>query len=194
VQSSQRTKSGFSTSKLGNYQGLTYLQNANSYSKSCAFRSSMHIPQDIYAQIVRLMPISCVDLLVQDEDGRVLLIKRANEPARGHWWFPGGRVHFLETRDQAAKRKLTEECGLAALQVKEMGTYDVILDMPDDANQSHGITTLFNISVMKQGDVILDAQSIDYEWRRPEEWLYEPLHFFIRQIVKVYAEQTDEKK
>lgn len=139
----------------------------------------MHIPENIYKQIVRLMPISCVDLLVQDEDGRILLIKRANEPAKGQWWFPGGRIHFLETREQAAKRKLKEECGLEALQVQEMGTYDVILDMPDDTNQSHGITTLFNITVMKQGDVVLDAQSLAYEWRTREKWFSTPLHPFI---------------
>jgi len=41
------------------------------------------IPKDTYAQIVRLMPIPCVDLLVKDEEGGVLLIKRANEPAKG---------------------------------------------------------------------------------------------------------------
>lgn len=168
------------------------MQDAKSHSKLFPFRLSMHIPKNLYAQIVRLMPVPCVDLLVQDETGRMLLIKRANEPAKGQWWFPGGRVHFLETREQAAKRKLKEECGLEALQVKEMGTYDVILDMPDDANQSHGITTLFNIGVMKQGDVILDAQSLDSEWRTLEEWLYEPLHFFIKQILKAYAKQADE--
>lgn len=130
------------------------------------------------------MPIPCVDLLVEDENGRILMIKRANEPAKGQWWFPGGRVNFLETREQAAKRKLKEECGLEALQVKEMGTHDVILDMPDDANQSHGITTLFSISVMEQGVVILDAQSLDSEWRRPAEWISIPLHPFILEQIQ----------
>lgn len=137
------------------------------------------------------MPIPCVDLLVEDENGRILMIKRANEPAKGQWWFPGGRVHFLETREQAAKRKLKEECGLEPFQMKEMGTDDVMLDMPDDANPRHGITTLFYIRVRK-GDVILDSQSHDSDWRTPDEWLSEPLHFFIREILKAYAKQTDE--
>jgi len=151
----------------------------------------MHIPEDIYEQIVHLMPIPCVDLLVEDEKGRILLIQRANEPAKGQWWFPGGRVHYLETREQTAKRKLKEECGLDALQVKEMGTYDVILDMPDDANQSHGITTLFHISVRKQADVILDAQSLNSDWRTPDEWLCESLHFFIKQGITLLTKQLD---
>lgn len=119
------------------------------------------------------------------------MIKRANEPAKGQWWFPGGRVHYLETREQTAKRKLKEECGLDALQVKEMGTYDVILDMPDEANQSHGITTLFHISVRKQGDVVLDAQSFNSDWRTPDEWLCESLHFFIKQGITLLTKQLD---
>jgi colanic acid biosynthesis protein WcaH len=140
----------------------------------------MQIPQNIYAQIVRLMPIPCVDLLVKDEGGRVLLIKRANEPAKGQWWFPGGRVHFLETREQAAKRKLKEECGLEAFQMKEIGTYDVILDMPGDEKQRHGITSLFYVSVREKAEIILDAQSFAAEWRLQEDWLKVNLHQFVR--------------
>lgn len=151
----------------------------------------MHIPQNIYAKIVRIMPIPCVDLLVEDANGRILMVKRANDPAKGQWWFPGGRVHYLETREQAAKRKLKEECGLDALQVKEMRTYDVILDMPDDENPSHGITTLFYIRVRQQGSVVLDAQSLDSDWRTPEEWLCESFHFFIKQGIALLTKQCD---
>lgn len=151
----------------------------------------MHIPEDIYAQIVHLMPIPCVDLLVEDLEGRILLIKRANDPAKGQWWFPGGRVHYLETRMQAARRKLKEECGLEAFQMKEMGTYDVILDMPDYVNPRHGITTLFHIMVRKQGDVILDSQSHDSDWRTPDEWLSESLHFIIKQGITLLSKESD---
>jgi len=152
----------------------------------------MHIPQNIYAKIVHLMPIPCVDLLVEDENGKILMIKRANEPAKGQWWFPGGRVHFLETREQAAKRKLKEECGLEAFQMKEIGTYDVFLDMPGDEKPRHGITTLFHIRVRKQGgDVILDTQSLDSDWRTPNKWLYESLHFFIKQGITLLTKQLD---
>jgi colanic acid biosynthesis protein WcaH len=151
----------------------------------------MHIPEDIYAQIVHLMPIPCVDLLVEDLEGRILLIKRANDPAKGQWWFPGGRVHYLETRMQAARRKLKEECGLESFQIKEMGTYDVILDMPGDEKQRHGITTLFHIMVRKQGDVILDSQSHDSDWRTPDEWLSENLHFIIKQGIALLSKESD---
>ena len=66
----------------------------------------MLIPEDIYRLVKQAMPIPCVDLIVIDKLGRALLVKRANYPALGEWWFPGGRVHFLETRHGAVKRKL----------------------------------------------------------------------------------------
>ena len=169
------------------------MQKVNSYSESSAFHSDMHIPENIYSQIVSLMPIPCVDLLVEDERGRILLIKRANEPAKGHWWFPGGRVHYLEKRMQAAKRKLKEECGLEVFQMKEMGTYDILLDMPGDEKSRHGITTLFHIRVKNQGNITLDAQGLDSQWRMPEKWMCEKLHSFIVQGITILSENLDAK-
>ena len=151
--------------------------------KSTDFHSAMHIPEKIYSQILLLMPIPSVDLLIEDEIGKILLLKRANEPVKGQWWLPGGRVHFLETREQAAARKLKEECGLEFFQMKEMGTDDFFFDMPDDANPRHCISTLFHIVVRNQADVILDSQSDDSDWRKPDEWLSESLHFLVKQWI-----------
>ena len=148
----------------------------------------MIIPEYLYAQIQQVMPIPCVDLLVSDAQGRVLLVKRKKEPAAGQWWFPGVRVHYLETRESAALRKLKEECGLESTQMVEMGTYDVILDKPDDTNPRHGITTLFRIAVNKQRDFILDAQSSAAEW-----WC-ENLHPFVKEGKTTMKKRLDKKQ
>ena len=78
----------------------------------------MVVPEPLYQQIWPIMPIACVDVVAHDGDGRVLLLCRAEEPAKGQWWFPGGRVHHMETRADAAARKLKEECSLAAIAVE----------------------------------------------------------------------------
>ncbi|MEU3275273.1 NUDIX domain-containing protein [Saccharomonospora sp. NPDC006951] len=54
----------------------------------------------------------CVGGLVHDEAGRLLLIKRRNEPARGKWSLPGGRVERGETDAAAVVREVLEETGL----------------------------------------------------------------------------------
>lgn len=84
----------------------------------------MQVSEGLYSQILQVMPIPCVDLLVVNHIGDILLLLRKNEPAAGQWWFPGGRVLFGERREDAAKRKLEEECSICATQFKEIGTYD----------------------------------------------------------------------
>ncbi|NMH97168.1 NUDIX hydrolase [Pseudonocardia acidicola] len=56
--------------------------------------------------------VPCVGGIVQDSAGRLLLVQRANEPGRGRWSVPGGRVEAGETDQQAVVRELAEETGL----------------------------------------------------------------------------------
>lgn len=47
-----------------------------------------------------------------EQDGRVLLIQRNNEPARGLWSFPAGFINAREDPADAARRECLEETGL----------------------------------------------------------------------------------
>jgi 8-oxo-dGTP diphosphatase len=64
-----------------------------------------------------------VDAVVVDE-GRVLLIRRKNEPCQGAWALPGGYMDFNETAQEAAHRELEEETGLAAAASIFVGLFD----------------------------------------------------------------------
>jgi 8-oxo-dGTP diphosphatase len=56
--------------------------------------------------------IRCVGAVVHDEQGRLLLVRRATEPGRGQWSIPGGRVQPGETDLAATRREVHEETGL----------------------------------------------------------------------------------
>ncbi|WP_232660429.1 NUDIX hydrolase [Pseudonocardia sp. TRM90224] len=56
--------------------------------------------------------VPCVGGLVHDPDGRLLLVQRRNEPGRGLWSIPGGRIEAGETHEAALVREMQEETGL----------------------------------------------------------------------------------
>ena len=56
--------------------------------------------------------VPCVGAVVRDAEGRLLLVQRANEPGRGLWSVPGGRVEPGETAREAVVREVAEETGL----------------------------------------------------------------------------------
>jgi colanic acid biosynthesis protein WcaH len=72
---------------------------------------STFLPDDVYLQILRSVPIACVDVCVVAA-GRVLLVQRRDPPARGQWWVPGGRVLKGEKMRDTARRKARDEVGL----------------------------------------------------------------------------------
>lgn len=56
----------------------------------------------------------------------VLLIQRANEPNRGRWSFPGGKIHPGEAARDAAAREALEETGVAVRVLDLVDVYDAL--------------------------------------------------------------------
>ena len=67
----------------------------------------------------------------------VLLIKRNQEPFKGQWGLPGGKVEFGETLAQAAKREAFEETGVTAQVIGLAGLYEIFTDLAHYAVAAH---------------------------------------------------------
>lgn len=68
-------------------------------------------------------PLLTVDCVVLDDRDRVLLIRRGNEPFKGAYALPGGFVEVGETVEEACRRELIEETGIAAGTLTLIGVY-----------------------------------------------------------------------
>ena len=56
-------------------------------------------------------PVACA--IPVDGDGRLILQRRGFDPGKGMWTFPGGFVELGESVEDAARREVAEELGIA---------------------------------------------------------------------------------
>ncbi len=82
-------------------------------------------------------PLPTVDIIIELEDGGIVLIKRKNPPYG--WAIPGGFVDEGESLEDAAVREAREETGLKVRLRCQMHTYSA----PGRDPRFHTITTVF---------------------------------------------------
>ena len=98
------------------------------------------------------------------KDGKVLLIKRKNEPFKGRWALPGGFVEYGETVEQAVLREVKEETGIDAEIKKLVGVYSD----PRRDPRGHTISIAFLLAARgaataAAGDDAIDAKFFDLD-------------------------------
>ena len=138
------------------------------------------IPADDYTRIINVLPILCVDVVIQNPRDEYLLVKRASEPLKDQWWVVGGRVHKGETMEQAAIRKVKEEVSLDIKNLRLIGYYEEIFRENSFNLKSglHTISIVFSTVVDESQQVKLDYQSTDWKYSNelPAEFLYKGIH------------------
>lgn len=124
------------------------------------------IPADQYAQIIEVLPIMCVDVVIQNPKGEYLLVKRVNEPLKAQWWVIGGRVQKGETLEHAVIRKLKEETGLEAERIQPIGYYEDIFDSNPFGLKTklHCVSIVFLVTFNDRQEIKLDHQSSDWKY------------------------------
>jgi len=102
-----------------------------------------------------------VDALVLNEEGKVFLIKRGNEPEKGKWALPGGFVDWDETVEEAVSRELKEELGLTSKSLELAGIFS---NPPREPHQNIALVYFIKANgVPKAGDDALDFRAFDLD-------------------------------
>jgi 8-oxo-dGTP diphosphatase len=63
-----------------------------------------------------------VDAIIE-KNGKILLVRRKENPFRGRLCLPGGHVHIHETVEDAVRREIQEETGLSVEPREILGVY-----------------------------------------------------------------------
>jgi colanic acid biosynthesis protein WcaH len=126
----------------------------------------MIIEKDVYSKIHSLIPIPCVDLVII-RDNRILLVRRKLEPAKGQYWFPGGRIMRNESFVNATKRLAKAEVGLD-IDIKKIAHIGIgNLLFPTDpfghGQGTHSVTFVFKC-VVGNDNPILDQNHDEFIW------------------------------
>ena len=101
-------------------------------------------------------PILGVSCLLLCEDN-ALLVQRANQPAKGLWSLPGGKVKWGEKLEEAARRELLEETALT-VDYLEFGEFVEIVEPSHHFVISVFVGRLSNQTMPTAGDDAAAAQ------------------------------------
>ena len=120
------------------------------------------LPTVFYKKVLENFAIPCVDVVVVCGH-EFLLVKRKNEPAKGEWWVPGGRVFKGEKIYEAAKRKVWEEVGLKVLSLKQLFAEDTMFETSAFGVSTHTVGIIYSARV-KSRKAVLDRDHSEYKW------------------------------
>jgi colanic acid biosynthesis protein WcaH len=117
-------------------------------------QESNYIPDNLYNQIMNVIPIVSVEAMIVNNQG-ILFLKRNNQPAKGEWWFPGGRMRKGETFEETLRREVKEETGLEVSETKFINVYSRVFPL------RHDITIAY-LCKTKEGKIHIDNEHSEF--------------------------------
>jgi 8-oxo-dGTP diphosphatase len=107
-------------------------------------------------------PVVGVGAVVIDA-GRVLLVRRGNEPLKGEWSLPGGGVELGESLEGALVREIREETGLHI----EVGPVVEVLDRvrrDSDGRIEYHYVIVDYVCRVRGGELAAGTDADDVQW------------------------------
>jgi len=132
-----------------------------------------------FADVVRLTPLVSMDLVVRAPDGRVLVGRRVNEPARNCFFLVGGRITKNESRAAAFRRLTREELGveLEIAQARFLGVYDHFYPtnrFEREGFGTHYVVLGYELKFFAEPAALPNDQHGEYVWMTEDELLNSP--------------------
>jgi colanic acid biosynthesis protein WcaH len=102
-------------------------------------------------------------------DGQLLLGNRSNEPLKGYWFTPGGRIHKNETWQNALSRIAEVELGFVDVALENFSLMGIWDHFYSNSAVGHDISTHYvnlphYIQFKSKPEITLDDQHRGIEW------------------------------
>lgn len=122
------------------------------------------ISDELYAQILAIMPIVCVDTILISEN-QFLLGKRANRPAKGQWFLIGGRIQKGESFVAAVKREVKREVGTKQIKsIKLLTAQDTMFQDSAQGPASHSVNIVHLVEVPYKEYLPPNNENTELRW------------------------------
>ena len=122
-----------------------------------------------FRTVVRLAPLVSIDLIIRNPLGEILLGLRANEPAKGSYFVPGGVVLKHERLREAFTRILKREtnCDAKIEDARLLGAFEHFYEansFGDATFGTHYVVLGYEIALDDASALKSDAQHSDLRW------------------------------
>jgi colanic acid biosynthesis protein WcaH len=144
-----------------------------------------YVPEETFGACIDALLQVCVEVLLE-RDGAVLVARRTNEPAKGEWFWPGGRLYKGERLDDAARRVAREELDVEVDLTERFGVYRHFWDTAsvEGADSRHTVNIVYRATQSdSDAEVALDDQHDDYRFATgDEDDLYEYVRRYLADV------------
>jgi colanic acid biosynthesis protein WcaH len=145
--------------------------------------SNAFIDDTLFRSIIENTPLVSLDLVVKRE-GKILLGRRLNKPAKGYWFTIGGRIFKNEKLDDTIARITREELGTELDHIpKFIGVFEHFYDDSIyEGVSTHYINLVYEVEI-NDLSTLPREQHDSYRWFGVDELLEsEEVHKYIKDI------------
>ena len=121
-----------------------------------------------FKTVIENTPLVSIDLCLVCDD-QLLLGKRNNDPLKGEWFTPGGRIYKNEAWQSALLRIIDVELGLSDIAVEDfalIGIWDHFYNNSavDQDISTHYVNLPHYAEFQSKPKITLDDQHAEFEW------------------------------
>jgi ADP-ribose pyrophosphatase YjhB (NUDIX family) len=136
-------------------------------------------------------PIVGVGVITINDEKKVLLVKRGNEPRKGLWSVPGGMVELGERVREAGIREVKEECNIDVEPEEVISVVDIILKDQNNGVKYHYVLIEY-LAKYLGGEVQAQSDVLEAGWFARTELDDLDLPEVTRKVIeKAYDLQTE---